>query len=339
MIPITAKPDLITPLTQIKSITPVSTDLDSQKNSSEFLPGQKYQALVDARLSNGNARVLIANQWFQMQLPENFQSGVKIELLVTSRLPELQFQIINGTQEQASDQPATISSTGKLISALLQDAHKQSTPTSQNTQISPSISSESSINSTELPSLLQKAISQSGLFYESHQAQWINGEKTLQSLHQEPQNKMNSTVMAAMDQSVARAVAASSNTMDVAVNNQINTLVTQQLSTLETGQVVWRGEIWHNQPMEWEIYEQPEDHKQNEHEQTVQWHTKLHLTMPNLGEITAKIAFGPHGLTIKLDAIDRNTIDLLKNNQQPLASQIQAAGLNVQSVEIHQYEK
>lgn len=339
MIPITAKPDLVTPLTQIKSITPVSTDLDSQKNSSEFLPGQKYQALVDARLSNGNARVLIANQWFQMQLPENFQSGAKIELLVTSRLPELQFQIINGTQEQASDQLATISSTGKLISTLLQDAHKQSTPTSQNTQTSPSISSGSSINSTELPSLLQKAISQSGLFYESHQAQWINGEKTLQSLHQEPQNKMNSTVMAAMDQSVARAVAASSNTMDVAVNNQINTLVTQQLSTLETGQVVWRGEIWHNQPMEWEIYEQPEDHKQNEHEQTVQWHTKLHLTMPNLGEITARIAFGPHGLTIKLDAIDRNTIDLLKNNQQPLASQIQAAGLNVQSVEIHQHEK
>ena len=339
MIPITAKPDLVTPLTQIKSITPVSTDLDSQKNSSEFLPGQKYQALVDARLSNGNARVLIANQWFQMQLPENFQSGAKIELLVTSRLPELQFQIINGTQEQASDQLATISSTGKLISTLLQDAHKQSTPTSQNTQTSPSISSGSSINSTELTSLLQKAISQSGLFYESHQAQWINGEKTLQSLHQEPQNKMNSTVMAAMDQSVARAVAASSNTMDVAVNNQINTLVTQQLSTLETGQVVWRGEIWHNQPMEWEIYEQPEDHKQNEHEQTVQWHTKLHLTMPNLGEITARIAFGPHGLTIKLDAIDRNTIDLLKNNQQPLASQIQAAGLNVQSVEIHQHEK
>lgn len=339
MIPITAKPDLVTPLTQIKSITPVSTDLDSQKNSSEFLPGQKYQAIVDARLSNGNARVLIANQWFQMQLPENFQSGAKIELLVTSRLPELQFQITNGTQEQASDQPATISSTGKLISALLQDAHKQSTPTSQNTQISPSISSGSSINSTELPSLLQKAISQSGLFYEFHQAQWINGEKTLQSLHQEPQNKMNSTLMAAMDQSVARAVAASSNTMDIAVNNQINTLVTQQLSTLETGQVVWRGEIWHNQPMEWEIYEQPEDHKQNEHEQTVQWHTKLHLTMPNLGEITARIAFGPHGLTIKLDAIDRNTIDLLKNNQQPLASQIQAAGLNVQSVEIHQHEK
>lgn len=339
MIPITAKPDLVTPLTQIKSITPVSTDLDSQKNSSEFLPGQKYQALVDARLSNGNARVLIANQWFQMQLPENFQSGAKIELLVTSRLPELQFQIINGTQEHASDQPATISSTGKLISALLQDAHKQSTPTSQNTQISPSISSGSSINSTELPSLLQKAISQSGLFYESHQAQWINGEKTLQSLHQEPQNKMNSTVMAAMDQSVARAVAASSNTMDIAVNNQINTLVTQQLSTLETGQVVWRGEIWHNQPMEWEIYEQPEDHEQNEHEQTVQWHTKLHLTMPNLGEITARIAFGLHGLTIKLDAIDKNTTDLLKNNQQPLASQIQAAGLNVQSVEIHQHEK
>jgi len=339
MIPITAKPDLVTPLTQIKSITPVSTDLDSQKNSSEFLPGQKYQALVDARLSNGNARVLIANQWFQMQLPENFQPGAKIELSVTSRLPELQFQIINGTQEQASDQLATISSTGKLISTLLQDAHKQSTPTSQNTQTSPSISSGSSINSTELTSLLQKAISQSGLFYESHQAQWINGEKTLQSLHQEPQNKMNSTVMAAMDQSVARAVAASSNTMDVAVNNQINTLVTQQLSILETGQVVWRGEIWHNQPMEWEIYEQPEDHKQNEHKQTVQWHTRLHLTMPNLGEITARIAFGPHGLTIKLDAIDRRTVDLLKNNQQPLASQIQAAGLNVQSVEIHQHEK
>ena len=338
MIPITAKPDLVTPLTQIKSIIPVSTNLDSQKSGSEFLPGQKYQALIDTRLSNGNARVLIANQWFQMQLPENFQPGTKVELSVTSRLPELQFQIINVVQEQPSDQSATISSTGKLISTLLQDAQKQSAPTSQNTQSSSPISPGSPINSTELPSLLQKAISQSGLFYESHQAQWINGEKTLQSLHQEPQNKMNSTVMA-MDQSVTRAIAASSNTMDVVVNNQVTTLVTQQLSTLETGQVVWRGEIWHNQPMEWEIYEQPEDHRQDEHEQTVQWHTRLHLAMPNLGEITARITFGPHGLTIKLDAIDIATEDLLKNNQQPLASQIQATGLNVQSVEIHQHEE
>ena len=338
MIPITAKPDLVTPLTQIKSITPVSTDLDSQKNNSEFLPGQKYQALVDSRLANGNARVLIANQWFQMQLPENFQPGAKIELSVSSRLPDLQFQIVNAVQEQASDQPATISSTGKLISTLLHGAQKQSSPTPQNNQISSPISTGSSINSTELPSLLQKAISQSGLFYESHQAQWINGEKTLQSLHQEPQNKMNSTVMA-IDQSATRAVVASSNTMEVAVNNQVTTLVTQQLSTLETGQVVWRGEIWHNQPMEWEIYEQPEDHGKNEQEQTAQWHTRLHLTMPNLGEITARIAFGPHGLTIKLDAIDMDTVDLLKNNQQPLTSQIQATGLNIQSVEIHQHEE
>ena len=338
MIPITAKPDLVTPLTQIKSITPVSTNLDSQKNNSEFQPGQKYQALIDTRLSNGNTRVLIANQWFQMQLPGSFQPGTKLELSVASRLPELQFQILNAVQEQPTDQSPTISSTGRLISTLLQETFKQSPPNPSTTQVSPPISPDSSINSTELPSLLQKAISQSGLFYESHQAQWINGEKTLQSLHQEPQNKLNTTVMA-MDQIVTRVVATDSNSREVTAHNPVTSLLTQQLSTLETGQVVWRGEIWHNQPMEWEIYEELDDHGKSADEQAAQWHTRLHLTMPNLGEITARISFGPHGLAIKLDAINAETVDLLKNNQQPLATQIQATGLSIQSVEIHQHEE
>ena len=45
-------------------------------------------------------------------------------------------------------------------------------------------------NSAELSASLQKAIIQSGLFYESHQAQWINGKNTLENLQQEPQGKL-----------------------------------------------------------------------------------------------------------------------------------------------------
>ena len=78
----------------------------------------------------------------------------------------------------------------------MQDALKQASTGATNITTPQSLTSSTPIltglliNSTELPGLLQKAIVQSGLFYESHQAQWAAGVRPLTLLLAEPQAQL-----------------------------------------------------------------------------------------------------------------------------------------------------
>ncbi|UJP00156.1 MAG: flagellar hook-length control protein FliK [Nitrosomonas sp.] len=212
-------------------------------------------------------------------------------------------------------------------------ANAPNTPTTQSLSSSAPILTSTPINSTDLPSLLQKAIVQSGLFYESHQAQWVNGENTLENLQQEPQGKL---MLVAADLSTAKAAIQASVSPEMPVHAQAIPLVQQQLTTLETGHLLWRGEVWQGQSMEWDIYEQSADEKaqENELDQAAQWRTQLRLSMPQLGDITASIALNANGISIKLNASQQETAGLLKGNQLPLATGMQSAGLNIRAVEI-----
>ncbi|MDE2389018.1 MAG: flagellar hook-length control protein FliK, partial [Betaproteobacteria bacterium] len=187
-------------------------------------------------------------------------------------------------------------------------------------------------NSTNLPGLLQKAIVQSGLFYESHQAQWIHGKNTLENLQQEPQGKL---MFVTADLSTTKAAAATL-TPEMPVHAQTIPLVQQQLTTLETGHLLWRGEAWPGQSMEWDIYEGSQENNagENDLDQAAQWRTRLRLTMPELGDITATIALNATGINIQLNAARSETASLLKSNQLPLAGSLQSAGLHVQTFEV-----
>ncbi|MDV6342171.1 flagellar hook-length control protein FliK [Nitrosomonas sp. Is24] len=212
-------------------------------------------------------------------------------------------------------------------------ANAPNTPATQSLSSSAPILTSTPINSTDLPSLLQKAIVQSGLFYESHQAQWVNGENTLENLQQEPQGKL---MLVAADLSTAKVAVQASVSPEMPVHAQAIPLVQQQLTTLETGHLLWRGEVWQGQSMEWDIYEQPADEKaqENELDQAAQWRTQLRLSMPQLGDITASIALNANGISIKLNAAQLDTAGLLKGNQLPLATGMQSAGLNIRAVEV-----
>lgn len=344
MIPPLIKTDLITPLTQIKSVTPVTAMLDSQGSATEFEQGQRYQAFIEARLPNGNSRILIADKFLQMRLPEDFQPGSKLELAFISHTPKLEFLILSGTPLDSGENNTSISAIGRFLGILVQDTLKRTstgtadTISTQRLTSSPPILPGPLTNSTELSSLLQKTIVQSGLFYESHQAQWINGENTLENLQQEPQGKL---ILVATDLSAAKAVVAAFAPFasDMLAHPQSIPLVQQQLSVLDTGYLFWRGEVWQGQLMEWDIFEQSPDSK-IEPDYTAQWCTKIHLSMPQLGNITATIALNGQDINIKLNTSQLETASLLRNNKLPFTIDMQSAGLTIQSMEVqHDDEK
>lgn len=342
MIPTIVKTDVTTTSAQIKPVvpvTPVTAILDLQNSSAEFVQGQKYQALVEARLFNGDSRVLVEGKLLQMRLPENLLPGNKLELVFISNEPKLEFLALSDTSSDGEVNNSSISTAGRFLGALMQDTLKQTPPNSSNTSTAHSLSSptpiltSTPINSTDLPGLLQKAIIQSGLFYESHQAQWISGEKTLENLQQEPQGKL---MLITAELPTAKVAVSNSLSPEMPVHAQTIPLVQQQLTTLETGHLLWRGEVWQGQTMEWDIYEHSPEYQSNENEsdQAAQWRTQLRLSMPQLGDITATIALNTNGINIKLSASQIETANLLKNNQLPLASDMQSAGLNIRAVEV-----
>lgn len=128
---------------------------------------------------------------------------------------------------------------------------------------------------------------------------------------------------------------------EMPVHTQAIPLVQQQLTTLETGHLLWRGEVWQGQPMEWDIYEEPQENtaKENDLDQATQWRTQLRLSMPELGDITATIALNANGINIKLNASKLETAGLFKNNQLPLTTSMQSAGLNIRAVEVEHDRK
>ena len=314
----------------VSPITPVKAIADSHQSPPNFTQGQKYQAIVETRLQNGNVRISVAGQVLQMKLPDNIQPGSKIELIFIAKEPQLKFLLQNYASlgaEKIVTSNINVSATGHLLGSLIQDI-LQSKPLKQLPNTTPILASPLT-NSAELPALLQKAITQSGLFYESHLAQWITGRNTLKQLQQEPQSKL----------SIANMTTSTSLNNDKAgVHSQSLPFVQQQLSALETGHLVWRGEIWPEQLMEWNISEHSHyDNEPNTGESSFQWQMQLHLTLPKLGEVTANILFNPHDLFIRLNTDATKTAELLKKNQQPLSTAIGLAGLNINihSVEIH----
>jgi len=343
VIPTIIKTDVAAISNQIKPtapVTPVTAILDSQTSPAEFIQGQKYQALVESRLLNGDSRVLVAGRSLQIRLPENFQPGNKLQLVFISNEPKLEFLALSDTPSDNETNNTSISTTGRFLGALMQNILKQEapanapdTPATQSLSSAAPILTSAPINSTDLPSLLQKAIVQSGLFYESHQAQWVNGENTLENLQQEPQGKL---MLVTADLSTAKVAVTASLSPEMPVHTQAIPLVQQQLTTLETGHLLWRGEVWQGQSMEWDIHEQPADEKaqENELDQAAQWRTQLRLSMPQLGDITANIALSANGISIKLNAAQLETAGLLKGNQLPLATGMQSAGLNIRAVEV-----
>lgn len=282
---------------------------------------QRIPLNVKAQLPNGNFNVLINGQELQLHLPPSTKPDSRMELVLVGRESHLK----PGDTLTASS-GADLSKTGRFLGALTQDGTRALTAPLANT--APLLSAPP-VNQQQLPALLQQAMSSSGLFYESHQAQWIAGKRPLEQLLQEPQSKLSSTAALPSNNAAAAGALLSA---DAPVHPQSLTLVQQQLNLLETGQLAWRGEVWPGQAMEWDITEHPS--AENETAELPRWQTRLRLTLPKLGEIVAIIGFDTRGVQVALSAADTETLTLMQGDRQPLAAAMEAAGLSVLGVEV-----
>lgn len=156
---------------------------------------------------------------------------------------------------------------------------------------------------------LKMAINNSGLFYESHLQEFVEGHRSLAELKQEPQNKLHYLMQS---------------------------LLPQQLHILEHQRLSWHGEVWANQRMDWDIYIQNQQNKEhpsyaNEEEQAA-IASDLTLHLPHLGKVTAKISLRDGRMRIAFLAEQENALRLLKEKSPALASAIESNGQRLESL-------
>ena len=157
----------------------------------ELVPGQRFFATLQRTLPDGTFRALVAGQQMTLSLNTAAKSGDTLELEVSQVTPRAVFARIVGAEtaaaNTASAQPA-LSQTGRLISFLLTG---QPTPQAASLAGNQPLLNAPPTSATSLVPLLRQALGQSGLFYESHQAQWVLGKLDTAALLREPQGQQS----------------------------------------------------------------------------------------------------------------------------------------------------
>ncbi len=167
---------------------------------SGLVVGQRLLAEIQSLLPNGSYRALINQRSVTLTLPFAAQSGDAIELEVAESNGKLTLAVLakagaDGGRGGIEAATTSLSRTGQLISDLLGGSRSNS-PTALPLNGNQPIAASPPANAQELLPLLKEAISKSGMFYESHQAEWVEGRYSKAQLLQEPQGKLAPLVAA-----------------------------------------------------------------------------------------------------------------------------------------------
>lgn len=309
-----------------------------------FTPGERITATLQNINKDQTFQGRVNGRDVVLSLPQSVKAGDTLELIVSEVTPRAVFASLANPAPLPSDKPA-LSQTGKLISFLLTGQPSPGTARLNGGEALAPAAPQTTVATAQLAARLSTAVSESGLFYESHQTRWLSGQMSTAALQREPQGQtairqqVSGGQVANNTGSADEAVGSTSTTTALAagasravdstpVAERLLPLVHQQLDTLATHQVVWQGQVWPGQQMEWEI-EDPggRDSSDEDGDPEPYWNTTLRLTLPGLGGIEARLHLTPAGVAVRLIAGDARSRDILTAGQPRLAEALDAANV------------
>ena len=336
--------------------------------------GQRIRAEIQAMLPNGTYRALVNQRNITLALPFSAKSGDTLELLVTesdgkTALAVLSHQSKDGTGTQAARESVstTLSRAAQTIAQLSErpDGSRDGAKGLALNNNQPIAETPPRTASDILPQLKQ-AIAQSGMFYESHQADWVEGRLAQATLLQEPQGKLSAAETLRQAASAANAGTAQTrmeapqtspgtlrdatapttqNTTQSTAQNagqvvapQAQPIVQHQLDALATQNFVWQGQAWPGQAMRWEIEEDGRSAGHTDDDTAPRWRTGLRLTLPMLGGVSAQIGLDGKQLSIDIRVDEAITETRMRADSAALRQQLDQAGLTLSALHIVQGE-
>ncbi len=345
---------------QTQPVTPTRQIADVLSN---LVPGQRIMAEIQALLPNGNYRATVAQRDVTLALPFAAKPGDSLELEVTENNGKLTLAFVtnrtSGADAKANAQGSvatSISTAGKLIGDLVGGAQSEGRRAAVPLNGSQPMVSAMPDTAAELAPVLKQALTQSGMFYEAHQAKWVAGKLPAEALKQEPQGKLSvglqpaatdaaapgrseslpaTTTMPASGTAAAQANAAQLRLGEGPVPQDLVPLVRQQLDGLASNNFAWQGQIWPGQQMWWEIGENPGEQRTVDPAEGKAWQSRLKLDLPSLGGIGATLSLQPGGrVSLSMVATTADAETRLRQGSERLIQQFSAAGLDLAQLQI-----
>lgn len=199
----------------------------------------------------------------------------------------------------------TLSPTAQALAGVLAAAQKADAALGAVVGRTPVVASPGA-DPAALASGLQQALGASGLFYESHVAEWSQGGRTLADLAGEPQQQaaQNGLKPNPQDPNTAQ-------------------FISMQLAAQEQSQLAWKGQLWPGQDMEWDVQR---DARGGDDDGQAVWHSSLKLRFPELGELEARVTLVGSTLQLRFATGDDATAALLRDHAPQLAGALDAVG-------------
>lgn len=293
------------------------------------LLGKTLPAQVLARLGADNFLVTVAGAAWRMALPASTRVGAQLPLTLLQAGDEPTFALdaarggafhrITATAAAALPAPALpapalpgqeaqLSSGARVLAALLRTAGAapDTAALTGSAPLAPQ-ASQTVPDPAQLAERLRLAISQSGLFYESHVAEWAEGKRSLAELAREPQMQRTPGSPLADPESAQ--------------------FVNLQLTTQEQARLAWHGQLAPGQPFEWQIDKEPQGQAQAGEPPTEEiWRSELRLRFALLGEIGASVVLRGGQVQVALRPASSAARALLQAHTDRLDAGLAGAG-------------
>ena len=276
--------------------------------------GQALQAQLVAELPNGRSLLEIDGFRIDVKLPVPARVGEMLKLEVLALEPRLTFALVRDAAGANADQVAMSESSRKLAAVVERLSREAPAPAAAAAPVLASAPADAAA----LAASLRTVLARSGLFYESHQAQWISGERQLADLMQEPQAALKAGTAPVHPQAIG--------------------LVQQQLELVDTRQLVWQGQVWPGQALEWRIEEEAQRHENADADSPPLWKTSLRLKLPRLGDVAATLAIRGEQVHLAFSGLAVDTKSAVRTGQVALREAFGKAGLDLVEMKVDRDE-
>lgn len=216
----------------------------------------------------------------------------------------------------ASDANTSISTAGKTLGDIVATAQKADTGAAAALGRTPLLGAASQ-DAAGIAAALRDGMGKSGLFYESHVAEWAQGARSMSDLSMEPQAQGRMPSPA-----------------DPATAQFIN----MQLTAHEQARVAWQGQLWPGQEMRWEVEREASEGGSSgagDSDETGTWQSRLTLRFGLLGEVAARVVLSGDQLHIRLDAATEEAGQRMQAQRARLEQALDAAGTPLSTLAIH----
>lgn len=324
--------------------------INQQAMPTGFAPGQQLRGEVLAALGGGRFMVQVAGKNLEFMMPKGIARGDLINLFFIAEEPQQTFLMARFGRPGDS----FVSETGRWLSGFIGEASSH-TPAQATLGILRTLLAEPATDASLLGKILQQGLRESGLFYESHLARWFGGDYPLEDILKEPQGRLSprlahsatEPVSLPADELIKAGIrsgtdeimeafiqkVASSKGYDGVTDQRAVPMVGEQLSALQSGQLIFRGDLFTGQRLEWSVAERESERNPSGGRER-SWETSVSFSMPNLGQVTSLLTFDGERIGIKIHAEKGDSVPLLEAGRARLIEQLEGAGLKAAEMTI-----